>query len=397
MKTKERLWTKNFVNASAANFLLACSFNLLMPTIPLYLTEQLNIPHSQIGIVLSSYALALLFIRPFSGYLVDVFPRKTIYIVGLSLFVSMFVGYYFAVTVMFFVIIRFIHGLFWGITTVSANTIAIDIIPSSRRAEGIGYFGVTMNLAMAIAPYIAVNIYENYGFDLLITAALIFGGIAVLTASFIRVEPRPKITQKPPLSFDRFILVKAIPIMLNQILLAFGWGTLVAFAVLFGKEIGIKNSGVFFLFLSAGLVLSRIASGRLVDKGYLHQMMVVAILGIAMGFIGFALVHSPLIYMLSAFVLGIGYGSLFPALQTLYNNMAPRSRRGTANSTYLTGFDLGIGGGMLLGAVIEEHFGFSNMYLLTGILCLIALLIYWFHSRKVYEKGKLDLNCSVEG
>ena len=87
--------------------------------------------------------------------------------------------------------------------------------------------------------------------------------------------------------------------------------------------------------------------------------------------------------------MGLGYGTLFPALQSIYINMAPASKRGTANSTYLTGFDLGIGAGMLVGASLEEHFGFKNMYLLTALLSFIALFLYWFISRKVYEKHKL--------
>jgi MFS family permease len=156
MVNKDVLWSKNFIIACVANFLTACSFNLLMPTIPLYLTEVLNIEGSKIGIILSSYAFALLLIRPFSGFLVDLYPRKILYLIGITCFMAIFFGYYFAVTVSFFIILRFVHGLFWGLSSVSANTVAIDIIPTSRRAEGIGYFGVNMNIAMAIAPFFAI-------------------------------------------------------------------------------------------------------------------------------------------------------------------------------------------------------------------------------------------------
>jgi MFS family permease len=131
---EEKLWSRDFINVSVTTFLMACSFFLLMPTIPIYLAEELKVPHAQIGIVLSSYAFALLIIIVFSGFLVDIYSRKPLYLLGLVFFVVMFIGYYFVVTVLFFVILRFIHGLFWGISTVSANTIAIDIIPSSRRA-----------------------------------------------------------------------------------------------------------------------------------------------------------------------------------------------------------------------------------------------------------------------
>lgn len=389
MPQKEKIWNKNFIIACTGNFLVACSFNLLMPTIPIYLADELGIEPSQIGIVLSSYALALLLIRPFCGYWVDVYSRKPLFLLGISLFISAFFGYYFATTVVFFVVLRFVHGLFWGLATVSANTVAIDIIPASRRAEGIGYFGVNTNIAMAIAPFVAVNIYDSYGFQMLINCALVMGFLAIIAVCFIKVPVRQNLDKTPKMSLDRFLLLKGLPIFFNQLFISFGWGTLVAFAVLYGKQTGIHNAGLFFLFLAGGIVLSRVTSGRFVDRGHIHKVMATALLVISIGFLGFAVLHSIYAFCVSAFLIGIGYGTLFPALQTIYINMAPSSKRGTANSTYLTGFDLGIGIGMLLGAYLADHYGFSMMYLITSGACLVALMIYWFNSRRVYDRNRL--------
>lgn len=387
MSKKEKIWNKNFIIACIANFMVACSFNLLMPAIPLYLSEVLGVEHSQIGIVLSSYAIALLLIRPFCGFWVDVYQRKPLFLFGLVFFIAIYLGYYFAATVTFFVILRFIHGLFWGLTTVSSNTVAIDIIPASRRAEGIGYFGVNTNIAMAIAPFIAVNIYEEKGFNFLISCALTMGIAAIIAVSFIKIPKRKTLDKIPTMSFDRFMLLKATPIFFNQLFITFGWGTLVAFAVLYGKQTGIHNSGIFFLFLAGGIILSRVISGKFVDRGHIHQVMAVALFVIIIGFASFALFHTIEAFCISAFFIGIGYGTLFPALQTLYINMAPSSKRGTANSTYLTGFDLGIGIGMLLGAYLSDLYGFSVMYLITSVSCVVGLLLYWFNSRRVYNKN----------
>lgn len=386
----EKLWSRNFIIACLSYFLIACTFSLLMPTIPIFLSEELDVEPTKIGIVLSSYVLALLLFRPFSGFLVDSYARKPLLLFGTIMFVSIFIGYYFAFTVLFFIVLRFFHGLFWGLATVSANTVAIDIIPSSRRAEGIGYFGVNTNLAMAFAPFIGVKIYEGYGFHALISAALIMGFQAIVAAAFIKVPDREPLPEHAPISLDRFILVKAIPILFNQLFLAFGWGTLVAFAVLYGNEVGVPNAGIFFLFLAGGVVLSRVASGKLVDRGYLHRMMAGAIVLISIGFASFASFHDIRLFSISAFLIGLGYGTLFPALQTIYIAMAPSTQRGTANSTYLTGFDLGISIGMLLGAYIADLYGFSNMFLITGALSFVGLFIYWFNSRGVFERNRLD-------
>src|SRR5690554_1586098 len=110
---QEKLWNKEFVKISITYFLIASSFYLLVPAIPLYLSEVLNVPHSRIGIALSSYVFALLIVRPFSGYWVDVLERKPLLMAGLITFVLIYFGYFFALTVTTFVVIRFIHGLFW--------------------------------------------------------------------------------------------------------------------------------------------------------------------------------------------------------------------------------------------------------------------------------------------
>ena len=388
MIKEETLWTKSYLITCLANFLIASSFNMLMPTIPLYLTEVLNIPESQVGIVLSSYVLAMLFTRLFSGYLVDVFPRKSLYLIGLSLFVSVYFGYFFATAVLIFIAVRFVHGVFWGLTSVSANTVVIDIIPSARRSEGIGYFGMFNNIAMAFAPFAALSVYHSYGFNWLIASSIILGIMAVMCVTFIEVPARPKV-KRPPVSFDRFILLPGLPVFFNQIIITSAWGTLIPFAALYGKNVGIENSGVLFLFLAIGIMFSRVFSGRMVDKGYIHTVIITALSISASGFLLYSQVQHLLVFCVSALVIGIGFGMLLPALQILYVNMATNDRRGTASSTYLTAFDLGNGIGMLSGGYIISSLGFSNLYLIAAAACVLGLVVYVLMSRKVYEKRKL--------
>ncbi len=386
---KEKLWNENFINVCLTNFLMASSFHLLMPTIPVYLTEKMGVAHSKVGLVLSSYSLAMLLVRPFSGYIVDVFDRKKVLLIGLLLFVLTFFGYIYAASILALVIVRFIHGAFWGVSTVSSNTLAIDIIPSSRRAEGIGYFGMNMNLAMAIAPFIAMNIFDAFGFHTLIYCSAGMGTLAIISLLFIKTNKREISSKRPSASFDRFILVKGIPIFFNQILVTIGWGMLVSYAVLYGKQINIPNAGMFFLFLAFGLILSRVISGRFVDRGHIHAVSIVALSVISMSLLTFSLLHSVFAYCSSAFFIGIGFGTLLPAFQIIFVNMATNDRRGTANSTYLTGFDLGLGIGMLLGGFLSSSHSMSFMFLMAAGLSFCAIFFYIFISRNVYKKNKI--------
>ena len=386
---KEKLWNKNFLNVCVANFLMASSFHLLMPTIPIYLTENLHIHQSRIGIVMASYSLAMLLVRPFSGYIVDVFDRKKFYLLALILFVCTFLGYLYVATVALMIIVRFVHGAFWAMTTVSSNTMAIDIIPVSRRAEGVGYFGMNMNLAMAIAPFVAINIFEMFGFHTLVFCSVGMGIFAIIAVIFVKAPQKSISKDRPPMSFDRFILIKGLPVFFNQIMVTVGWGMLITYAVLHGKQLNIPNASIFFLFLAVGLILSRIISGRFVDKGYIHIVSIIALSVITISLFSFSTWHAAIAFYISAFFIGIGYGTLLPAFQTIFINMATNDRRGTANSTYLTGFDLGIGLGMLLGGFLSSSHPLSYLFLVASGLGFCSIFFYIFISRKVYDRNKL--------
>lgn len=386
---KPKLWSPNFINVCIANFLMACSFNLLMPSIPLYITEHLGVPQSQTGIVLASYAIALMFVRPFSGYLVDRYPRKAMLLVGFIGYVLVFLGYFWATTVIIFVLVRFMHGLTWGLSTVASSTLTIDVVPSERRAEGVGFYATAMNVAMAIGPFIAIHIYHNYSFQVLLWCAILMGLLGILATALIKAPVKEQVIRPEKMNFDRFFLRRGWPIFLNQMLPTFAWGTIGPFVAQYGLSIEMENPGIFFLFWAGGIIISRVFAGKLVDRGYLHQVSLGALITISCAFLAFALIHNIYIFCISGIFIGIGYGALFPALQMLYINMAPNSKRGTANSTYYLAFDLGLAIGMLVGGYISGIFDFEILYIVSAGVCFISIFVYWFNSRKVYESRKL--------
>lgn len=386
--SKPRLWSWSYLNVCVANFLMACSFNLLMPSIPLYITEQMGVAQSKTGIVLASYAIALMFVRPFSGFIVDLYSRKKILLIAFSCYVLIFFGYFWATTVMLFILVRFMHGITWGLSTVSSSTLAIDVVPSERRAEGIGYYGTFMNVAMAIGPFFAIHIYNHSGFYVLLWCAIIMGALGIVAVSLIKAPAKPKV-ERQKLSLDRFFLLKGWPIFLNQLLPCFAWGTIGPFVAQYGKQINIPNAGIFFLFWAGGIIASRVFAGKLVDRGKIHQVNVAAMTIVAVAFLVFATVHNIYAFCVSGLFIGIGFGMMFPALQTLYINLAENSQRGTANSTYLIGFDLGLALGMLVGGYITGFMSFEALYLIAAALCLLSVVVYWFSSRTIFERKRL--------
>lgn len=384
------LWNRNFIQCCISYFLMNFSFYLLMPTIPLYLVDVLNVDTGKVGMVLSSYTIGLLCVRPLSGYIVDCFSRKKLYLLSFAAFAAMFAGYMVAATVLTLMLVRFVQGGFMGLTSVSGNTITIDVIPSVRRGEGMGFYGLTINLAMSLSPLISVWLYDKYGFHTLVFWGMVTAFLGVFSVSLIRYPQRAKIP-RPKFSLDRFILVKALPTALSYILVAIPYGMVVSFVVLYGKEIGVEKASYFFIFMAIGVGMARLVSGRLVDRGKIHTVSIFALTSLAVSYLIFGSFHVASVFFICAFAIGLCFGVCVPAYQCLFVNVAPHNMRGTATSTYLTSFDLGVGMGMFVAGFISEHINMAAAYLSCGVFCLLSLIVYIKMVIPSYNRNKLNV------
>ena len=385
-ETKDRLWTRDYIFVCISAFMMSFSFFILVPTLPLYLKDTFGISQALVGVVLSCYVIAVLSVRPLAGFVADTLPRKSVYLASYALFVSSFLGYFFITqTLALFILLRIFHGFSFGMLTTAGNTLVIDVMPSSRRGEGLGYYGVTNNLAMAFGPMAGLFVIASGNYTLLFLTSLITGCVGLILASLVRA-PR-KILEKTEfkLSADRFFLKEGLRACFAFFLLAMPYGMTTSYMALYAREVGIThNAGLFFTVMAAGLISSRLHSGKRVDRGFVTETIRLGICIAFIGAVGEALLSSVaswsisaayVTYFLTAFLFGYGYGTMFPAYNTLFINLAPNSRRATANATYLTGWDVGIGGGMLVGGIISES-GYLYCYVLGAVFVVIALLFF---------------------
>lgn len=383
---KERLVTPKYILMIVANFLQFFGFWLLIPVLPFYLQEVFLANKSSIGAILSCYTIAALCIRPFSGYLLDTFARKPLYLLAYFLFTAIFGGYMLAGTLLLFIIFRIIHGFSFGMVTVSGNTIVIDIMPSSRRGEGLGYYGLANNIAMSIGPMIGLFLHDaKVGYTFIFSCSLGACILGFICAYLVKTPYKIPI-KKEPISLDRFILIKGIPAGISLLLLSIPYGITTNYVAMYAKQIGITSStGFFFTLMAIGMAVSRLFSGKFVDKGMITQVILAGIHLVSfcffgLGACGWIINWIPLetiyIFYFIALLLGIGFGTMFPAYNTLFVNLAPNNQRGTATSTYLTSWDVGIGIGMIAGGYIAEFFTFKIAYLFGAILTIISLYFF---------------------
>ena len=388
----ERLWNANYLKAWSANFMLYFSFMVVTPLFPLYLSEVFGATKDQTGMVLSGYALTALLIRPFSGFLVDSFPRKLVLLVCYGLFALFFGGYLVAGSLLFFCILRTLHGAPMGATTVANSTVAIDVLPSSRRAEGIGYYGLSNNLGTAIAPTIGMLIYQwTHNYDLIFLISLLTASIGFFINSTLKLKPRPLVELKTPVSLDRFILLKGMPEALCIALYSFSYGVVSTYIAIYAKEeLGITTgTGLFFTLLCVGLISSRLVGARGLRKGRVTENATSGVIISLIGYLVFAAFHNARGFYGAAFIVGLGNGHMFPAFQTMFINLAPNSQRGTANSTLFTAWETGVGLGIILGGVVAEFFSYGAAFWLAWIGNLGGVVLYFALARQHFLRNRL--------
>lgn len=396
---KDKLISPSFCYILAANFLLFFAFYLILPVLPFYLLEQFHADKSTIGIILSCYTIACLCIRPFSGYLLDTFSRRPLYLLAYSVFMVIFAGYMIASLLSIFIILRILHGFAFGMVTVSGNTIVIDILPSSRRGEGIGYYGLANNLAMSFGPMTGLFMHESCSYETIFVCSLISCFLGLFMAWMVKT-PYKEPKKKEPLSLDRFFLVKGTWAGISLLLLSIPYGMTTTYVAMYAQDIGISvNSGLYFTFMAIGLAVSRLFSGRQVDKG---RITLVISLGMYLACISFfALasldwlmkwnpVFTSYLFIGIALSQGVAFGTMFPAFNTLFVNLAPNSQRGTATSTYLTSWDVGIGIGLMVGGSVAQAFGgFNHAYLFGACLTVLSTLFFLVKAGPHFNRNKL--------
>lgn len=388
----ERLWNADYLKVMASNFLLFFAFYILTPLLPVYLNDQFHADKDMIGLVLSGYVVATLLVRPFSGFIVDSFNRKTVLMICFFVFFICFAGYIGASTLLMFAIVRTFHGIPFGATTVANSTVAIDVLPSSRRNEGIGFYGLSNNLAMAVAPTVGIWIYNatgNFGVLFWISLATALAGF--VCTSTVKIRQREPVRQKPVLSLDHFFLTRAWLMAVNISLFGLCWGVMSNYVAIFGKEmLGITDgTGVFFLILSVGLMAARLMGRKQLRAGRITESCLLGVTLSTIGYVLFATAAGAWSFYLSALFVGLGNGRMYPSFLSMFIKVARHDQRGTANSSILISWDMGMGAGILLGGFVAQYVSYGAAFWIAAATQTAGALLFALLTRAFFLRRQL--------
>lgn len=378
---KERVCTRGFMVLCTINFLCFMAFYTLIATLPLYLTLDLQAEPSLVAVVLSLFGIAALLIRPLSGFLVDSYPRKIIFLVCLVL-LSMGFGLYAGVqSILMLSLLRVLHGFSFGSFTTAATTIVVDIVPLSRRGTGLGFYGLTSALAMSVGPMLGLFIYEKYSADAvfyfafsLSLVALSFSYLVPSTRS--APEKREEEKEKIPLK-ERIFLKGSMKAMICVVGGCVGYALITNYISVFVLEQGAGNSaGAYFSFVAIGSIVSRLFAGRFIDGNRLNLIIILSMVFILIGILLLVLGPGKVTFLMAAFFIGLGVGSFMPAYQTFFVNMSSANQRGLASSSFFMAFDFGMSVSILASAFFVKYMDFGQIFLLGALLLVMSLLFF---------------------
>ncbi len=399
---RPKLWTLPFIKVMSINTFMTFCNSMMTQALPLYVMF-LGASKAEAGLLTGIFTISALICRPFFGGLVDSKGRRFTMLIGCTIFMFTSVGFSITKIVALIMIIRSIQGFGNSAYSTSAGTAAADILPQSRMNEGIGYYGISFNIATAIAPTAMLAIRDGLGYPFVFVGTLILSGVAFTLASTMKyenkkakaetiAEAKPEqietaakpavVKEKKKFSLEAAVEKTAIPGALVMILSNSPQGLAQTFLVKFGETLGIAGISLYFTFSALAMICSRLFVGRICDRVGAQRALPPAFVLIFCGLALIATSHSLVQFCIAGMFMGFGYGILNPTIQAYVMRTAPQSRRGAASATYYMAIDIGNGVGSILGGILAQLIGFAMTFGLYLFFIVGASLMFVFVLRK---------------
>ncbi|HLR54110.1 MAG TPA: MFS transporter [Pseudogracilibacillus sp.] len=383
---KEKLWTKEFISTSLVNFVLMLSMYLLLVTMAGYAMLRFDASTGMAGLVASIFIIGVLGGRLYAGRQIRKYGTKKMLMIGIIIFVVMSLFYFFDFGIYALLLVRIIQGAGLGLATTATGTIVSQVIPPSRNGEGISYFSISVVLSTAIGPLIGILLIEAFNYTSIFIFSTTVGVLSLIMAWTIQVpvvEQQEEETTKKGFRLGDYFEKRALPISFALFVVAFGYAGILSFISTFSEEIGlVEAGGMFFLVYAVVILVTRPFTGKLMDVKGANSIAYPGIIIAAIGMFTLSQATTSFVLLLSAVLIGLGYGNYQSCTQAVAIKVTPIERMGLANSTYFISLDFALGMGPLILGLIEPITGYRGMYAILGGVILVGLVVYHFmHGR----------------
>ena len=376
-KKLDKIFTRDFAFILLANFFIFLGFQMTLPTIPLFVHE-LDGSDRLVGIIVGIFTFSALLFRPYAGHALETKGRGFVYLSGLALFILSIGSFGFVTSIVILILFRIIQGIGWGFSTTASGTIATDLIPPSRRGEGMGYYGLSGNIALAIGPSLGLTLVNIVSFPTLFIICATLGLVAFLISLNIRYKKIDKSPDKTRAARFDMIEKTAINPSILLFFITLTFGGIATFLPIYALEKDVAGIQLYFVVYALFLMISRVFAGRIYDlKGDLYVIPPGTVL-IITAMLLLSWLPNTAVLIIAAALYGFGFGTVQPALQAWAVEKAPENRKGMANATFFSFFDLGIGVGAILFGQIAYLFNYGLIYIISACSVTITLLYYLF-------------------
>ncbi|WP_404452208.1 MFS transporter [Virgibacillus necropolis] len=383
---QQAIWTKSFIGISLTQFLVFIAFYTLLTTLPIYVINNLGGSQTEAGLVVTVMLIAAIIARPFSGNLLDYIGKKKGLVLSVAIFTATSFLYIWIDEFTPLLLLRFFHGLSFGVITTATGAIAADIIPAARRGAGLGYFAMSMNLAVVVGPFIGLTLLQFASFKTLFIVLSIIMVAGVISSIVVHVPKNTVIINKSvkfKFSFSDLIEMKALPVALISSLVSLAYASIISFISVYSNSIGLATTAsYFFLVFAIVMLVSRPSLGKAFDTRGPKFVILPCLFIFAIGLVLLSFTSTPWMLLVSAGLIGLGYGSLLPSFQSMAIQAAPRSRSGHATATFFMLYDSGIAVGSFVWGVVVAAFGFQQLYILCALLVLVVMVIFNLHQSR---------------
>lgn len=392
---KQPLWSRNFILAILAQFFIGTVFYLLITTMALYAVEQFRASESAAGLASSIFVLGALAARVFAGKYLDFIGRRRLLLLALALYAVAGALYIPADELGVLLGIRAVHGMAFGAAGTAVSASVVGLIPVRRRAEGMGYFGISTTMAAAIGPFLALLLADTVGYTALFLASTAASVAALIIALPLRLPERVP-TEREQREKWRMRLTdvldpNALPIALVMFLGGVAYSSVMAFLASYASDLELLTAGsLFFLVYAAAVLVSRLFIGRIHDRRTDNTVVYPTLVAFAAGLAVLGLAQDTWGMLAAAVLIGLGFGGLMPSGQTIAVTSAPDHRIGIATSTFYLMLDAGCGVGPLLLGTLIPLTGFNGMYLgMAGLIVATMGLYHVGHGRRRGREQRL--------
>jgi MFS family permease len=359
----------------------------LLPVAPFHILA-LGGTGSEAGLFLGFLTYASAVSAPITGGIGDRVGKRRVLIVA-SLAITAFSLLY-AVAPSYQVILALVlvHGVFWSGLLSSSSAYVLDIVPKSRRAEGLGYAGFASILAVAIAPWIGLWVFDRGGWTLL---CLEMAALNLLMAFIAWRLPPDTRREMPPLSLRPSDLVewRVIVGAVTLFLYSFSYGGITSFVAIYADTVGVTPRALFFTVFALSIVATRPFLGRYADRIGHARVIVPCLVLMVLGIVVLMFASTRPTFIAAAVLFGIGFGSAYPIFVAHLMHHVPDHRRGATFGALIGAFDTGLGTGSIAIGWLSEHYGFSRAFAVAAVLATLSIPYFLIMEKRQWTTAAL--------